>query len=368
RRHRAGGAHRTLVLAPRGDAHAVVLAAADLHGAGLPGTGRGQPASGAASDRARHRPDRRRDRGQHLLADVGAVHDRRRDAAAAAADPLPARRDRRLPRRQHADHAGDPHPARGVSRRGAVRVRGRRHPDALAHRLGRLFRASALWLDPGHRPLGPGGGTGRRAAALRRAAGLDRDLRPGARMLRGAGRAGHRRGVDGAAAAPLGSVQRILGVRMAEYDYIVAGAGSAGCCVAARLSESGRYKVLLLEAGPEDKSPWIHMPMGYAKLFANPVLNWMYESEPEPELNNRSMYQPRGKVLGGTSSINGMVYMRGHPGDYDGWAQMGCRGWDWDSILPYFKKAQNQERGASEHHGVGGPLNVCDHPVKWELA
>jgi choline dehydrogenase len=153
-----------------------------------------------------------------------------------------------------------------------------------------------------------------------------------------------------------------------EFDYIVAGAGSAGCCVAARLSESGKYKVLLLEAGPEDKSPWIHMPMGYAKLFADPVLNWMYESEPEAELNGRSMYQPRGKVLGGTSSINGMVYMRGHPGDYDGWAQMGCRGWDWDSILPYFKKAQHQERGASEHHGVGGPLNVCDHPVKWELA
>src|SRR5215469_3337329 len=95
-----------------------------------------------------------------------------------------------------------------------------------------------------------------------------------------------------------------------SFDSIVAGAGSAGCVIAARLSESGSYRVLLLEAGPKDTSPWIHMPMGYAKLFANPQLNWMYESEPEPELDNRTMYQPRGKVLGGTSSINGMVYMR----------------------------------------------------------
>ncbi|HVC52257.1 MAG TPA: choline dehydrogenase [Stellaceae bacterium] len=153
-----------------------------------------------------------------------------------------------------------------------------------------------------------------------------------------------------------------------EFDFIVAGAGSAGCCVAARLSESGKYRVLLLEAGPEDKSPWIHMPMGYAKLFANPQLNWMYESEPEPELGGRTMYQPRGKVLGGTSSINGMVYMRGNPADYNEWRQRGCTGWDWDSVLPYFKKAENQERGPSETHGVGGPLNVCDHPVRWELA
>ncbi len=152
------------------------------------------------------------------------------------------------------------------------------------------------------------------------------------------------------------------------FDYIVAGAGSAGCVMAARLSESGKYRVLLLEAGPEDKSPWIHMPMGYAKLFANPKLNWMFESEPEPELNNRTMYQPRGKVLGGTSSINGMVYMRGNPADYDEWRQRGCTGWDWDSILPFFKKAEDQARGPSETHGVGGPLHVSEHPVRWELA
>src|SRR5215469_16454251 len=165
---------------------------------------------------------------------------------------------------------------------------------------------------------------------------------------------------------------RISGKMMAtdsgSFDSIVAGAGSAGCVIAARLSESGSYRVLLLEAGPKDTSPWIHMPMGYAKLFANPQLNWMYESEPEPELDNRTMYQPRGKVLGGTSSINGMVYMRGNPGDYDEWRQRGCTGWDWDNILPYFKKAEDQERGPNAVHGVGGPLRVSEHPVRWELA
>jgi choline dehydrogenase-like flavoprotein len=152
------------------------------------------------------------------------------------------------------------------------------------------------------------------------------------------------------------------------FDYIVAGAGSAGCVIAARLSENPKHRVLLLEAGPKDSSPWIHMPMGYAKLFANPQLNWMYESEPEPELQNRTMYQPRGKVLGGTSSINGMVYMRGNPADYDEWRQRGCTGWDWDSILPYFKKAEDQERGPNDVHGVGGPLRVSEHPVRWKLA
>src|SRR5499427_2207030 len=164
---------------------------------------------------------------------------------------------------------------------------------------------------------------------------------------------------------------RISGKMMAtdseSFDYIVAGAGSAGCVIAARLSESGRYRVLLLEAGPKDISPWIHMPMGYAKLFANPQLNWMYESEPEPELDNRTMYQPRGKVLGGTSSINGMVYMRGNPADYDLWRQRGCQGWDWDSVLPYFKKAEDQERGDDPFHGRGGPLKVSDQAIQWEL-
>ena len=152
------------------------------------------------------------------------------------------------------------------------------------------------------------------------------------------------------------------------YDYIVAGAGSAGCAVAARLSESGRHRVLLLEAGGEDRYPWIHVPMGYSRLFSNPRVNWMYESEPEPELEGRSMYQPRGKVLGGTSSINGMVYMRGNPADYDEWRQRGCTGWDWDSVLPYFRKAEDQERGEDPFHGVGGPLRVSDQPARFELA
>ena len=151
------------------------------------------------------------------------------------------------------------------------------------------------------------------------------------------------------------------------YDYIVTGAGSAGCAVAARLSENGRYRVLLLEAGGEDRNFWIHVPVGYSRLFANPAVNWMFESEPEPELGGRTMYQPRGKVLGGTSSINGMVYMRGNPADYDLWRQRGCVGWDWDSILPYFTKAEDQERGADPFHGKGGPLKVTDEAVPWEL-
>jgi choline dehydrogenase len=153
-----------------------------------------------------------------------------------------------------------------------------------------------------------------------------------------------------------------------SFDYIVTGAGSAGCVVAARLTESGRYRVLLLEAGGKDRNPWIHVPMGFSRVYANPRVNWMYESEPEAQLNGRALYQPRGKVLGGTSSINGMVYMRGNAGDYDEWRQRGCTGWDWDSVLPYFKKAEHQERGASKFHGVGGPLHVSDQPYRFELA
>ncbi|MDE2580226.1 MAG: GMC family oxidoreductase N-terminal domain-containing protein [Rhodospirillales bacterium] len=152
------------------------------------------------------------------------------------------------------------------------------------------------------------------------------------------------------------------------FDFIVTGAGSAGCAVAARLSESGRYRVLLLEAGKRDRNPWIHIPLGYAKLFCDPAHNWMFDSEPEPNLNNRVMYQPRGKVLGGTSAINGMVYMRGNHADYDQWRQLGCEGWDWESVLPYFRRAEDQSRGEDEFHGVGGPLHVADQPQRWELA
>jgi choline dehydrogenase len=154
------------------------------------------------------------------------------------------------------------------------------------------------------------------------------------------------------------------GVGMPEahetYDFIVTGAGSAGCAVAGRLSESGKYRVLLLEAGPPDSNPWIHVPLGYTRTYTDPRVNWMFESEQEPQLNGRTLYVPRGKVLGGTSSINGMVYMRGTPTDYDGWRQRGCEGWGWDDVLPFFKKAQDQERGADDFHGVGGPLHVSN--------
>lgn len=151
------------------------------------------------------------------------------------------------------------------------------------------------------------------------------------------------------------------------FDYIVTGAGSAGAAVAARLSEGGRYRVLLLEAGPPDTNPWIHIPLGFAKTYVNPRVNWKFESAPHDRLNGRKIYVPRGKTLGGTSSINGMVYMRGHPRDYDGWRQQGCVGWDWEGVLPYFKKAENQARGESDLHGVGGPLWVSDTPERGEL-
>ena len=152
------------------------------------------------------------------------------------------------------------------------------------------------------------------------------------------------------------------------FDFIVTGAGSAGAAVAARLSESGTYRVLLLEAGPPDTNPWIHIPLGFAKTYVNEKVNWKFESAPQPQFNGRRMYVPRGKTLGGTSSINGMVYMRGNHRDYDDWRQMGCVGWDWDSVLPYFRKAQNQQRGESDLHGVGGPLNVSDVVATSELS
>jgi choline dehydrogenase len=154
----------------------------------------------------------------------------------------------------------------------------------------------------------------------------------------------------------------------AEYDFIVTGAGSAGCVVAARLSENGKYRVLLLEAGPPDTNPWIHIPLGFAKTYVNPKVNWKFETAPQPQLNGRKLYLPRGKTLGGSSSINGMVYIRGNHADYDEWRQRGCEGWDWDSVLPFFKKAENNARGADDYHGTGGPLHVNDQPGRYELA
>jgi choline dehydrogenase len=152
-----------------------------------------------------------------------------------------------------------------------------------------------------------------------------------------------------------------------EADYIVVGAGSAGCVLAARLSESGRHRVLLLEAGPPDRNPWIHIPLGYARLFNNARVNWRYYTEPEPELNGRRVFQPRGKTLGGSSSINGLVYIRGQREDYDHWRQLGNKGWGFEDVLPYFKKAENQARGADAHHGAGGPIHVSDPTEPHEL-
>lgn len=154
---------------------------------------------------------------------------------------------------------------------------------------------------------------------------------------------------------------------MDAYDYIIIGAGSAGCVLANRLSADPGNRVLLLEAGGKDTSPMIHIPVGYAQTLKDPKVNWLYETEPDPETGNRPHVWPRGKVLGGSSSINGLLYVRGQRADYDQWAQMGCTGWSWDDLAPYFTRSQNQERGALDGHGKGGPLNVSDvterHPV-----
>ena len=143
-----------------------------------------------------------------------------------------------------------------------------------------------------------------------------------------------------------------------EFDYIIVGAGSAGCVLANRLTENPNNQVLLLEAGGRDWHPFIHMPAGLAKLIGLDHLNWSYETEPEPEMNGRQLYWPRGKVLGGSSSINAMCYCRGHRKDYDSWAQSGAEGWSFNEVLPWFLKAEDQENGASEFHGAGGPLGV----------
>jgi choline dehydrogenase len=152
-----------------------------------------------------------------------------------------------------------------------------------------------------------------------------------------------------------------------SFDHIVVGAGSAGCVLANRLTASGRYRVLLLEAGGHDRNVWIHIPLGYGKLFSNSKVNWLYTSEPEAELNNRQIIQPRGKVLGGSSSINGLLYIRGQPSDFDHWRQLGNSGWSFEDVLPYFRRAEDQQRGEDTLHGVGGPLAVSDvcepHPL-----
>jgi choline dehydrogenase len=151
-----------------------------------------------------------------------------------------------------------------------------------------------------------------------------------------------------------------------EADFVVVGAGSAGCAVAARLSEDPATKVVLLEAGGADTNRWIHIPLGFGKTFADPSVNWCYETEPDPGAADRRVFWPRGKVLGGSSSINGMVYIRGQAEDFDHWRQLGNTGWSFEDVLPYFKRSEHQARGADGFHGTGGPLSVSDvarHPV-----
>jgi len=152
-----------------------------------------------------------------------------------------------------------------------------------------------------------------------------------------------------------------------EFDYIVVGAGSAGCVLASRLSERPETRVLLLEAGPRDTSPWIHLPIGYGKTMWSDKVNWRFETDPDPNMNGRRIYWPRGKTLGGSSSINGLIYIRGQKEDYDHWKALGNAGWGYDDVLPYFIKSEGNQRGAIPLHGGDGPLKVSDIGAKHEL-
>ena len=151
-----------------------------------------------------------------------------------------------------------------------------------------------------------------------------------------------------------------------QWDFIIAGAGSAGCVLAKRLSQAG-YRTLILEAGGQDNYHWVHIPMGYLYCIGNPRTDWMYKTAEEKGLNGRSVLYPRGKVLGGCSSINGMLYLRGQAADYDGWRQMGLAGWGWDDVLPYFMKSEDYVDGPSEMHGAGGEWRVENQRLHWDL-
>jgi choline dehydrogenase-like flavoprotein len=153
----------------------------------------------------------------------------------------------------------------------------------------------------------------------------------------------------------------------AEFDYIIVGAGSAGCVLANRLSADRKNRVLLLEAGGRDNWIWFHIPVGYLFAIGNPRSDWMFKTEPEPGLNGRSLMYPRGKVIGGSSAINAMVYMRGQAGDYDHWRQLGLPGWSWDDVRPYFRKMTDHFLGESEHHNVGGEWRVEFPRLRWDI-
>ena len=148
------------------------------------------------------------------------------------------------------------------------------------------------------------------------------------------------------------------------FDYIIVGGGSSGCVLANRLSEDPNNSVCLIEAGSKDKSPWIHLPIGYAKTMWDPKVNWKFQTEPDPGMNHRQIYWPRGKTLGGSSSINGLIFIRGQKEDYDGWRDLGNPGWGWDDVLPYFKKAEGNDRLGEPLHSQPGPLKASSIPKK----